>query len=84
MKSSLKLKILIFLLLSVLLTDTVLIAQPSKSVSNLGNLYTTWVRLALLGKNQAEIEFFFIGIQEKYILEIKNRKVFDGLQNIVR
>ncbi|MCP4295723.1 MAG: hypothetical protein GY786_08970 [Proteobacteria bacterium] len=79
-------KISLFLIFVLFTGNSLLWAQPAsppKTVNNLGNLYTTWVKLALKGKNQAEIEFFFRGIQEKSILEIKNRlrsAVIDNLR----
>ncbi len=86
MKSRFMQKISLFLIFVLFVGNSLLWAQPAslpKTVNNLGNLYTTWVKLALLGKNQAEIEFFFRGIQEKSISEIKNRlrsAVIDNLR----
>ena len=58
-------------------------AQPRKNTSNISNLYTTWVKLALLGKNQAEIEFFFRNIDAENLGRIKGRlrsAVMDNLR----
>ena len=88
------LKILTLLLFSIFLGSNITTAKSGKSVkkdmhksageeANLGNLYTTWVKLALLGKNQAEIEFFFRGVREKNLMEVKDRlrsAVIDNLR----
>lgn len=59
-------------------------AQPSKEKSNISNLYTAWVKLALLGKNQAEIEYFFRNVDEESLGKIKERIRFAVLDNLRR
>lgn len=49
-----------------------------------GNLYTKWVTLALLGKNQAEIEYYFRNIDEPLMNKIKERIRFTVLDNLRR
>lgn len=45
-------------------------AQP---VKDSGNLYTKWMKLALLGKNQAEIEYFFRNEKDSTLEQVKQR-----------
>ncbi|MBU2514758.1 hypothetical protein KJ966_25830 [bacterium] len=56
-------------------------AQP---VKDSGNIYTKWITLALLGKNQAEIEFFFRNEKEASIQKVKERIRFAVLENLRR
>ena len=57
------------------------IAQPIKSG---GNIYTKWMKLALLGKNQAEIEYYFRNEKEATLDRIKKRIRFAVLENLRR
>ena len=57
------------------------IAQP---VQDSGNIYTKWIKLALLGKNQSEIEYFFRNEKESSILQVKERIRFAVLENLRR
>ncbi len=56
-------------------------AQPAKDS---GNIYTKWITLALLGKNQSEIEYFFRNEKESSILQVKERIRFAVLENLRR
>ncbi len=56
-------------------------AQPIKDS---GNIYTKWITLALLGKNQAEIEFYFRNEKEVSIQKVKQRIRFTVLDNLRR
>ncbi len=56
-------------------------AQPAKDS---GNVYTKWITLALLGKNQAEIEFFFRNEKETTIKQVKERIRFTVLESLRR
>lgn len=56
-------------------------AQPAKDG---GNIYTKWITLALLGKNQSEIEYFFRNEKESSILQVKERIRFAVLENLRR
>ncbi|MCG8336656.1 MAG: hypothetical protein MJE63_19280 [Proteobacteria bacterium] len=56
-------------------------AQPPKDS---GNIYTKWITLALLGKNQSEIEYFFRNEKETAILQVKERIRFAVLENLRR
>ncbi|PCI28088.1 MAG: hypothetical protein COB67_07070 [SAR324 cluster bacterium] len=77
-------KLALILLVSCMLSSNLILAQPSKSTGNIRNLYTTWVKLALLGKNQAEIEFFFRNIDGMSLGRIKERLRFAVLDNLRR
>lgn len=57
-------------------------AQPAAQDS--GNIYTNWIKLALLGKNQSEIEYFFRNEKESSILQVKERIRFAVLENLRR
>ena len=56
-------------------------SQPSKTG---GNMYTKWITLALVGKNQAEIEYFFRNEKEKTIEGVKRRIRFTVVENLRR
>ncbi len=56
-------------------------SQPSKTG---GNLYTKWITLALVGKNQAEIEYFFRNEKDKTIEQVKRRIRFTVVENLRR
>ncbi len=56
-------------------------SQPSKTR---GNLYTKWITLALVGKNQAEIEYFFRNEKDKTIDQVKRRIRFTVVENLRR
>lgn len=56
-------------------------AQP---VKDSGNIYTKWMTLALLGKNQAEIEYYFRNEKEATIDRVKERIRFAVLENLRR
>lgn len=55
--------------------------QPAKDG---GNIYTKWITLALLGKNQSEIEFYFRNEKETTIERVKERIRFAVLENLRR
>jgi hypothetical protein len=57
------------------------IAQPAKDS---GNIYTKWITLALLGKNQSEIEYYFRNEKETSIQRVKERIRFAVLENLRR
>jgi len=56
-------------------------SQPAKTG---GNLYTKWITLALVGKNQAEIEYFFRNEKEATINQIKTRVRNAVVENLRR
>ena len=74
------LKILL-LLLMVVICSMNLYSQPAKISKN---LYTTWIKLALIGKNQAEIEYYFRDRGEEEIERIKKRIRFAILDSLNR
>ena len=74
------LKILL-LLLMVVICSMNLYSQPAKISKN---LYTTWIKLALIGKNQAEIEYYFRDRGEEEIERIKKRMRFAILDSLNR
>lgn len=49
-----------------------------------GNMYTMWVKLALIGKNQTEIEYYFKNLDEKTLGLIKKRIRFAVIDNLKR
>jgi len=81
MRIFLPLKTIIGLLCFIMFTFTYGTAQP---VKDSGNIYTKWITLALLGKNQAEIEFFFRNEKEASIQKVKERIRFAVLENLRR
>lgn len=74
-------KSLLTTLVAVLFLCTLTTAQP---VKDSGNIYTKWIKLALLGKNQAEIEYFFRNEKETTIDRVKERIRFAVLENLRR
>ena len=48
------------------------------------NIYTEWMQLALLGKSQAEIEYYFRSLDEETLGRIKNQIRFTILDNLRR
>lgn len=56
-------------------------SQPAKDI---GNIYTIWIKLALLGKNQSEIEYYFRNIDTQTMGSIKKRLRFAVLDNLRR
>jgi len=56
-------------------------SQPTKTG---GNLYTKWITLALVGKNQAEIEYFFRNEKDKTIDQVKRRIRYTVVENLRR
>lgn len=56
-------------------------SQPAKVG---GNLYTKWITLALVGKNQAEIEYFFRNEKDKTIEQVKRRIRYTVVENLRR
>lgn len=56
-------------------------SQPAKDI---GNIYTIWIKLALLGKNQSEIEYYFRNIDNQTMGAIKKRLRFAVLDNLRR
>jgi hypothetical protein len=76
-------KYIIFLVLTFLISVTTnsVFSQTKKDP---GNMYTMWVKLALVGKNQTEIEYYFKNIDEKTIGLIKKRIRFAVIDNLKR
>ncbi|MCP4754339.1 MAG: hypothetical protein GY866_25930 [Proteobacteria bacterium] len=70
MKTPLSRTLLITLLFCFLTFWTNGYSQPSK---DRGNLYTKWIKLALVGKNQAEIEYYFRNEKEDTVNRVKQR-----------
>ncbi|MBU3916817.1 hypothetical protein KKA14_14900 [bacterium] len=56
----------------------------SQPTMDSGNIYTKWMKLALLGKNQAEIEYYFRNEKESSINRVKDRIRFSVLENLRR
>lgn len=56
-------------------------SQPSRTG---GNMYTKWMTLALVGKNQAEIEYFFRNEKEATIEQVKERIRHAVVENLRR
>ncbi len=56
-------------------------SQPSRVG---GNMYTKWITLALVGKNQAEIEYFFRNEKETTIEQVKRRIRYAVVENLRR
>jgi len=56
-------------------------SQPAKSG---GNMFTKWMKLALVGKNQAEIEYFFRNEKESSIQRVKERIRHAIIENLRR
>jgi hypothetical protein len=60
-------------------------SQPTTTTArSTGNIYTNWIKLALVGKNQAEIEFFFRNEKEAAIDQVKERIRQAVLENLRR
>lgn len=76
-------KYTLFLALIFLMSTTANVAL-SQTNKDPGNMYTTWVKLALIGKNQAEIEYYFKNIDEKTMGLIKKRIRFAVIDNLKR
>ncbi len=81
MKKSLFFKILIIFAFSNIIVGSHSYSQPSKDT---GNIYTKWKKLALLGKNQAEIEYFFRNEKEIALSRVKERIRFAVMENLRR
>ncbi|NQU63910.1 MAG: hypothetical protein HQ517_06455 [SAR324 cluster bacterium] len=58
-------------------------SQPTKAKTS-GNIYTKWITLALVGKNQAEIEFFFRNEKNQSIEQVKRRIRHAVVENLRR
>ncbi len=58
-------------------------SQPAKTKSG-GNIYTKWITLALVGKNQAEIEYFFRNEKDQSIEQVKQRIRHAVVENLRR
>lgn len=71
----------LIILFSLGVTNTSVSAQPTKTA---GNIYTKWIKLALVGKNQAEIEYYFRNIQNSSIQQVKKRIRYAILENLRR
>ncbi|MFH2129977.1 MAG: hypothetical protein ABIK68_06355 [bacterium] len=56
-------------------------SQPTKTG---GNMYTKWITLALVGKNQAEIEYFFRNEKDATIDQVKQRIRHTVVENLRR
>lgn len=56
-------------------------SQPTRTG---GNMYTKWMTLALVGKNQAEIEYFFRNEKESTIEQVKKRIRYAVVENLRR
>ena len=76
-------KYIIFLVLIFLISVTTN-SVFSQTKQDPGNMYTTWVKLALVGKNQTEIEYYFKNIDEKTMGLIKKRIRFAVIDNLKR
>ena len=72
---------------------TLVVGQTGFSASDISapkkvkeeNLITTWMQLALLGKNQAEIEFYFIrNDKESKLDSVKKKMRFTVIDNLKR
>ena len=76
-------KYIIFLVLIFLISVTTnsVFSQTKKDP---GNMYTMWVKLALIGKNQTEIEYYFKNIDDKTMGLIKKRIRFAVIDNLKR
>ena len=48
------------------------------------NLYTKWITLALVGKNQAEIEYYFRHLDHSSLEQIKSRIRFTIIDSLKR
>ena len=72
------------LLLFCLVFSTVAMSQTANKQNNAGNMYTIWMKLALLGKNQAEIEYYFRQFDEASLEKIKSKVRFAVLENLRR
>lgn len=69
------------LLIFIMVTADAGFSQPSRDP---GNMYTIWMKLALIGKNQAEIEYYFKNIDEKTMDQVKKRIRFAVIDNLRR
>ena len=56
----------------------------SQTSKDPGNMYTIWRKLALVGKNQAEIEYYFRNIDDKTMERVKGRIRFAVLESLRR
>lgn len=81
MKKSVFRRVSTVLIFCFLIVSTESFSQPAKDT---GNIYTKWKRLALLGKDQAEIEYFFRNEKESSIKGVKQRIRFAVLENLRR
>lgn len=73
---------MLVLLVSLMLVGGDLYSQTARK--NTGNMYTQWMKLALLGKNQAEIEYFFRNVDSTTLDQIKQRIRFAVIDNLKR
>lgn len=74
-------KILVILIVFTTYSISYGTAQPAKDT---GNIYTKWITLALLGKNQSEIEYYFRNEKEASIMRVKERIRFTVLESLRR
>ncbi len=81
MKPILIFKPLITLFLIVVFAAPCGMSQPVRTGEN---IYTKWITLALLGKNQSEIEFYFRNEKDASIQQVKERIRFAVLENLRR
>ncbi len=78
--------------LAVLLVLGMLLSEPAMAASNVKapeqkkeeNRFTTWITLSLLGKNQAEIEYYFRNLDPKEMEQLRELMRFTVLDNLRR
>src|SRR3989339_328082 len=78
--------------LAVLLFLGMLLSEPAMAASNVKapeqkkeeNRFTTWITLSLLGKNQAEIEYYFRNLDPKEMEQLRELMRFTVLDNLRR
>lgn len=76
-----KLKLILAIAGLIAFSSTYGLAQPTRDS---GNIYTKWITLALLGKNQAEIEYYFRNEKEASVERVKQRIRFAVLESLKR
>ena len=79
-------------ILAVLLVLGMLLTEPAMAASNVKppeqkkeeNRFTTWITLSLLGKNQAEIEYYFRNLDPKEMEQLRELMRFTVMDNLRR
>ena len=74
-------KLILTIIFCFVLASTTSFSQPAKDS---GNLYTKWMKLALLGKNQAEIEYNFRNEKEATLSQVRMRIRSAVIENLRR